>query len=102
MSQVKGCGLNVMPKSHLFSERKIKQFNREDVEQGAPKNQMGFLYAPKEILDFRLWGGEPGSGGPGNQAQGARGARPDPRMRILRGTRAPDTTLQATHCFGTQ
>jgi sporadic carbohydrate cluster 2OG-Fe(II) oxygenase len=52
VSQVKGCGLNVMPKSHLFSERNIKQFNRKDVDQGAPKNQMGFLYAPKEILDL--------------------------------------------------
>jgi sporadic carbohydrate cluster 2OG-Fe(II) oxygenase len=52
VSQVKGCGLNVIPKSHLFSERNIKQFNREDVDQGAPKNQMGFLYAPKKILDL--------------------------------------------------
>jgi len=52
VSQVEGCGLNVIPKSHLFSDRNIKQFNRADVERGAPKNQMGFLYAPKEILDL--------------------------------------------------
>ncbi|MGJ8692770.1 MAG: hypothetical protein ACSHW0_09840 [Thalassotalea sp.] len=50
VSQVKGCGLNVIPKSHLFSERNIEQFNREDVVRGTPKNEMGFLYAPKKIL----------------------------------------------------
>jgi len=50
VSQVEGCGLNVIPKSHLFSDRNIKQFNRADVERGTPKNKMGFLYAPKEIL----------------------------------------------------
>jgi len=53
VSQVEGCGLNVIPKSHLFSERNIKQFNRADVERGTPKNQMGFLYAPKEILGLK-------------------------------------------------
>lgn len=50
VSQVEGCGLNVIPQSHLFPEREIEQFNREDVERGTPKNQMGFLYAPKKIL----------------------------------------------------
>lgn len=50
VSQVEGCGLNVIPKSHLFPEREVEQFNREDVERGTPKNQMGFLYAPKKIL----------------------------------------------------
>jgi len=52
ISQVEGCGLNVIPKSHLFTKRNIKQFNRVDVERGKAKNQMGFLYAPKEILDL--------------------------------------------------
>ena len=50
VSQVEGCGLNVIPKSHLFTEHNIEQFNREDVERGTPKNEMGFLYAPKKIL----------------------------------------------------
>jgi len=50
VSQVEGCGLNVIPQSHLFTQHNVRQFNREDVERGAPKNKMGFLYAPKEIL----------------------------------------------------
>lgn len=50
VNQVEGCGLNVIPQSHLFPERELEQFNREDVVRGTPKNKMGFLYAPKKIL----------------------------------------------------
>lgn len=50
VDQVEGCGLNIIPQSHLFPERDLEQFNREDVVRGTPKNKMGFLYAPKKML----------------------------------------------------
>ncbi|XPF96184.1 hypothetical protein ACM9HF_09305 [Colwellia sp. RE-S-Sl-9] len=50
VDQVEGCGLNVIPQSHLIPDSELEQFNREDVVRGTPKNQMGFLYAPKKIV----------------------------------------------------
>ena len=40
--------------------------------------------------------------GAGNQAREARGTRPDPGNRFLRGTQALDAPEQATDCFGVQ
>lgn len=50
VSQPEGCGLNIIPASHLFDAPEIEQFNRLDVNQGDKKNKMGFLYAPKKLL----------------------------------------------------
>jgi len=50
VDQPPGCGLNIVPGSHLFDAPEIEQFNREDVERGSNKNKMGFLYAPKKLL----------------------------------------------------
>lgn len=53
ISQTQGCGLNIVPKSHLFTEHIVEQVNREDVEKGTNKNEMGFLYAPKQLKNLK-------------------------------------------------
>ena len=53
ISQTQGCGLNIVPKSHLFTEHIVEQVNREDVEKGTNKNEMGFLYAPKQLKNLQ-------------------------------------------------
>lgn len=50
IDQVEGCGLNILPASHLKTEHEVEHFERQDVEKGTPKNEMGFLYAPKKII----------------------------------------------------
>ena len=47
VEQTQGAGLRVLPASHLMQEHKVQQVQREDVEKGSDKNEMGFLYAPK-------------------------------------------------------
>ncbi len=53
VNQEEGCGISVIPKSHLFTEHEFEQVNREDVERGTFKNEMGFLYAPKKLLNLQ-------------------------------------------------
>ena len=53
INQKAGCGLSIIPKSHLFIDQKTQQLNREDVERGDTKNEMGFLYAPKRLTGIK-------------------------------------------------
>jgi len=53
IDQQAGCGLNIVPKSHLFTEHKVEKVNRIDVGKGTDKNEMGFLYAPKKLLNLK-------------------------------------------------
>lgn len=53
IDQRSGCGLNIVPKSHLFTDHRVEQVNRDDVEKGADKNTMGFLYAPKKLIGLK-------------------------------------------------
>ncbi|WP_448249248.1 hypothetical protein [Thalassotalea agariperforans] len=53
ITQTQGCGLNIVPKSHLLTEHIVEQVNREDVEKGTNKNEMGFLYAPKHLKNLQ-------------------------------------------------
>jgi len=45
--------LRICPGSHLWSEAEhpVEQFNRIDVSKGSAKHDLGFLYAPKRLVE---------------------------------------------------
>jgi ectoine hydroxylase-related dioxygenase (phytanoyl-CoA dioxygenase family) len=52
IDQAEGSGLNVISGSHKYKEYVVEQLARQDVVKGTPKNEMGFLYAPKTPVNI--------------------------------------------------